>query len=59
LIAEPGLEGVEQRRGSGVTRFAKRVGATATGAGNAQAEISQRTLRQANELRSFGSCHAK
>ena len=57
-IAEPGFERVEERARASVSSLAKRIGSATAGAGDAQAKLAQRALRQANQLGSFCSCHA-
>ena len=52
-IIEPDLEGIKQGCRAGVARFAKGVRAAAARASDAQPQIAQRTLRQADQLRSF------
>ncbi len=57
-IAEPGLERVEERARTRVSGLAKRIWSATARAGDAQAKLAQRALRQANQLRSLCGCHA-
>src|SRR6185503_5498829 len=57
-VVQPRLERIEQRSRAGVAGLAERVGTTAAGAGNAQPQIAQRALREADQLWCFRGCHA-
>src|SRR4051812_9536013 len=52
-LREPRLERVEQRRRAGVARFAKRIRPAAAGTGDAQPQVAQRSLCEADQLWRF------